>query len=300
MIKTTIIRALEEGLATENRRVLSLWRAGVILRRATHRLPPAERRWERAPENEGEVQRILSRLVQRRELRALEEAAGLFVTTSPFVRQDPITEDEILMEAHPYASISHISALVFHGLTDQVPNEIHATIPAVTEGVLPLDTTSSDFVGAFPRGKPIKSIRGVPIRWHRLKRGSVALGTAVYRPRGYPVRVTDPEMSLLDSLQNPEWAGGWDNVMRAWSMAADLLDVERLVAHVEAYDLSILQQRVGWLLEELEIDHPALDQWASEAVRGGSSRLLASAPFSPTISERWKMSLNAPTEGLYR
>ena len=270
----------------------------MLLRRATAALPPGERRWERPPTSEAEIDRILRRLVQQGELKPIAGAPALFLVASPFAQQGAVTEDEILMEAHPFAALSHLSALVFHGLTDLVPNEIHATISERADE-LPLGTDTSDWAGLpLTRGRPIATIRDMPVRWHRLRRGSGSTGTAIFQPRGYPVRVTDPEMTLLDGLLHPEWSGGFDNVLRAWRAAADTLDLDRLFEHVDAVDVGILRQRTGWILEELEISDPRLDEWAARAVRGGSSRLVGAAPFSSQFNERWKISLNAPTEAL--
>ncbi|WP_373047016.1 hypothetical protein [Vulgatibacter sp.] len=296
--KLTIARVLEEGLALEGRRVLSPWRAGVLLRRATQRIPPEHRRWERVPSSEGEIERILRRLAGQGELRPLEGVVGLYVVASPFAQQGPIAEDEILMELHPYATLSHLSALVFHGLTDLLPHEFHATI-GTNQDELPVGTDAGDWDGvSLTRARPVREIRGVPIRWHRLSRGSGVTGASLYQPRGYPVRVTDPEMSLLDGLLHPEWCGGFENVLQAWQRASDTLDVDRIVDHVELCDMAILRQRAGWVLEQLGVTDARLDEWATRAVRGGSSRLVGSAPFAPRFSERWKLSLNAPTAAL--
>lgn len=242
---------------------------------------------------------MLRRLVHQGELEPIAGVSDLYLVASPYAKQGAVAEDELLIESHPYAALSHLSALVFHGLTDLIPNEMHATI-ADQRDELPLGTDPSDWTGIpLVRGRPIPAIREMPIRWHRLRRGSGATGTAVYEPRGYPVRVTDPEMTLLDGLLHPEWSGGFENVLRAWRTAADMFDVDRLVTHVEAADVGLLRQRAGWILEELGVRDARLDGWAARAVRGGSSKLVGSAPFAPTFSERWKISLNAPTQALH-
>lgn len=57
-------------------------------------------------------------------------------------------EDEILKEAHPYAGLGHSSALVFHGLTDDLPQAITAMLPSEGRaGLLLLGTEKIDWEG---------------------------------------------------------------------------------------------------------------------------------------------------------
>jgi predicted transcriptional regulator of viral defense system len=107
-----------------------------------------------------------------------------------------------------------------------------------------------------------------------------------------------PERTLLDGLLAPERCGGFDNVLGAWVRARDTLDLDRLVEYVERLDVGVVRQRAGFLLEELDLSHPALARWQARARRGGSSKLLGSAPYAPTYSERWSLSLNAPLTAL--
>lgn len=218
--------------------------------------------------------------------------------TSPYARSGPISEYEILMEVHPFAALSHLTAMAFHGLTDLNPAEIHVTVAERPSG-LPSGTSNFDWEGVtLVKGRLIDKINHIPIRWHRLKR-SPSVGVAEYAPQGYPVRATDPEMTLIDGLLQPSWSGGIENVLHAWGRTADLIDVDRIVDHVTVVDSQVLRQRVGWILDSLlEISHPAVERWAENAIQGGSSKLVASEPFSPQYSEKWKLSLNAPIPAL--
>jgi hypothetical protein len=48
----------------------------------------------------------------------------------------------------------------------------------------------------------------------------------------------------------------------------------------------------------LGFSHQQFDDWASNAVRGSSSVLVAGEPFCSEFSERWKISLNCPSSEL--
>lgn len=291
--------ALAEGLAAENRRVLSEWRAVVILRRATLALPPERRRWEYTPSSVYDVRPTLKRLVRKGDLEPISDLPHLYLVTLPYARSEAAEETEVLMELHPFATLSHHSAMAFHSMTDDLPKEIQATIPDHgSGGMLPPGTTPEDWEGlALARGRAATKVLGQPITWHRLS--AVRLfGAREYSPRGYPVRVTTPERTLLDGLLQPEWCGGFESVLKAWSGYRDLIDLEEVVRYVELFDVAVLRQRAGFILEELGLSNPAVNKWPARAKRGGSSRLLGSAPFAPTFSERWKLSINAPTGAL--
>jgi predicted transcriptional regulator of viral defense system len=148
------------------------------------------------------------------------------------------------------------------------------------------------------RGRTPDRILGRPITWHQVKPERF-FGVGVYHSRGYPVRVTTPERTLLDSLQTPELSGGVDNVLRAWALARDTLDLDLLIQYVDRFDIALLRQRVGFILEELGLSHPRVEEWREVAHRGGSSKLLASAPYSPRYSERWNLSLNTSLTALH-
>ena len=148
------------------------------------------------------------------------------------------------------------------------------------------------------RGRTPHRILGRPVTWNKVKPERF-FGLGVYQPRGYPVRVTTPERTLLDGLQAPELSGGIENVLRAWSLARETLDLDKLVQYVDRFDMGILRQRTGFILEELELSHSRLDEWQGLAQRGGSSKLVAAAPYAPQFSERWSLSLNAPLAALH-
>lgn len=300
-MKKTLGRALTEQMAAERRRVVSDWRALLLLRRATRQLAPEERRWNRAPTTLEEVHAILARLAATGEFRKIEEVPYVYEVQAPYARSGIIEEVEVLMEVHPYCALSHVTALVFHGLTDEFPQEIHALLPTGTSGGVSLPGVRQEDEETLEsvQGRAVSAIFGHPVRWHRLSRGAALTGTEEYRPRGYPVRVTTPERTLVDGLLHPEWCGGIEKILRAWAKASDTLNVNALVELVDQFNVAVLRQRVGFILEQLGIEHPRVAQWPPLARRGGSSRLVGSAPFASDYSERWKLSINAPVGVLH-
>ncbi len=239
-------------------------------------------------------------MTDRGELRPIANLAWIFAVTVPYVRTGLVGEDEILMEVHPSAALTHRSALAFHGLTDDLPKDMTAMIPiSGTAGMLPPDTDASDWEGfALAPGRLPAEILGRPVEWLRT-RPDRYFGAKMYRPQGYPVRVTTPERTLLDGLLDPERCGGFQNVLHAWGLACDLLDLDALVALVDRFGMPALRRRVGFLIDELHLSHPSVEDWRSRARRGGLSRLASTAPYAPTYSQRWNLSINASIEALH-
>lgn len=237
---------------------------------------------------------------ERGEIKPIRGLRHFYQVTVPYARTGPIEEEEVLMESHPYAALSHLSALVFHGLTDELPKGLNAMVSLDGTGdQLPLETEPRDWEGLpLVRGRMPAHILGRPVIWHQVKPERF-FGIGVYQSRGYSVRVTTTERTLLDSLQAPELSGGMENVLRAWALARDTLDLNGLVHYVDRFDIALLRQRAGFILEELGLSHPRIEEWQTMARRGGSSKLAASAPYAPHFSERWSLSLNAPTTTLH-
>jgi predicted transcriptional regulator of viral defense system len=293
MSQKTVLQSLEEQLATDRRRVVSDWRSMLLLQKAEKTTPKAARRWSAPPANITEARILLHRLASAGSLAAYREFPHLYKVTSAYAQQDPIEEDEILMELHPYAALSHLSAMVFHQITDQLPKEIHVSVPSDRAlAVLPVGTKHSEWSAQMNpiRGHLAPEIEGMPIKWHHLEK---FFGFKEYTPKGYPVRVITLEKTLIDGLAAPEWCGGLTNVLQAWVNAKDAINLSSVLTFTDSQDMGVLRQRVGYVLEKLGFSDPQLDMWTAKAKRGGSSKLLASAPFAPVFSERWMISLNA-------
>jgi predicted transcriptional regulator of viral defense system len=299
-MKKTASLAILEQLSADNRRVFSDWRSLILWRRATFATSAAERRWTRLPGHVDEVHPLLRQMESRGEIKPIPRLDSIYQVTVPYARTGHVDEHEILMEVHPFAALSHLTALRFHELTDQFPKIIMAMAPTdQTGGLLPPDTDATDWDGIhLVRGRLISHVLDRSIDWTRVKPERY-FGINLYRPRGYPVRVTSPERTLLDGLQHPDLSGGIQNVMQAWARARDLLRLDDVVQYVDRFDVAVLRQRVGFILDELGLSHPRLEEWRVQAGRGGSSKLLGSAPSAPTYSKRWNLSINVPTSPLH-
>jgi len=235
----------------------------------------------------------------RGEIMAIPRLYRVFEVTVPYARTGPVDELEVLFEVNPYAVLSHLSALSFHGLTDEQPIGFTAMRSTDKTGdLLPLDTRPEDWEGVWmPATRITNKLLGREVSWTRMAPHRF-FGFQTYRPLGYPIRVTTPERTLVDAMQEPTQCGGIANSLRAWAKGRETIDVDRVVETVDRLDIGVVRQRVGYVLDQLGLNHPALDDWRSKAHRGGSSKLVGSAPYDPTYDERWNLSLNGPVWAL--
>lgn len=299
-MRTTASFAILEQLASEHRHVLSGWRGLILLRRATFSLGVRERRWDHLPQDVNDLTPFLRQMHERGEITPLKGFRHLYEVTVPYARQGFVDEREVLFELHPYAVISHLPAMVFHGLTEEQPKGMTVTVSAdVKADLLPIGTSPRDWEGVeWPGGRTPAKINGRPVQWLRIKPERF-FGFADYQPLGYPIRYMTPERTLIDGLQNPNLCGGITNVLRAWVRAQDTIDLDVLLHQVERFNVAVLRQRVGYIIDQIGLSHPIVERWRGASQRGGSSRLVASEPFAATFDERWSLSINTPVDILH-
>ena len=235
-------------------------------------------------------------MIDRKELRPLMECNGVYRVTVPFASLLPCPDEFVVQECCPTSFLAYSNALHYHRLTFEIPRSL-SFVMASSSSLIPIGTTPDDWIDipSPPRRKPA-TINDREIRWHQL-RGDDMPGVSVGFIDGLPVYVTDLERTLIDALRFPDSCGGLTRVFEAWRHATDRLNVNRLVQYATTFNTKLMYQRIGFVLDEVGIDHPSLDEWADNASRGSSAKLVASREFSSTYSERWCLSINVtPSE----
>jgi len=245
------------------------------------------------------VETLLRKMRRAGHLESIDGVENVYIIKVPYASVLPISDEQILQEAHPWAVLSHLTALIHHQLTDTVPSSIYATAYAKPSRTRPpLGTTPEDWLD-LPRPKPTKPkrIEGVPVVWASMKE-SLDWGSEVSDSQGVAVYVTDLERTLLDALRQPSKAGGDLEIMRAWGRAREQIDVDRLVEYTERYGVKVMRQRVGFLLKLMQIQHPRLESWKRKLLRGGSIKLIADNEYGKRYDVEWNISLNLPESAL--
>lgn len=287
MPRATITSLLLESLAQDRRTVAADWRVHVVYMRVAHSgafvLPDT-----------AKANQLIRKLEAAGDIRRVKDVSGVYRVTVPYASVLASSDEAVIQEANPTAVFSHFTAAAYHDLTYEIPNQFHLTHYRSVSNRLPLGTMPEDWVDVpEPRQRTPDSIDGVQIHWHKAK-PEWDFGHIVGYSRGCPIYVTDPERTLLDALRFPDRCGGVTEVLRIWRRARPSLRLDVLIDYVERFGQTLLRQRVGFLLERLELTHPILQDWASKSVRGSSAKLFAKLDFSPIFSERWSLSINVP------
>ena len=290
-VKTFASGILRE-FAGERRRVISDWRILIHARRIA--------RAENAPLPDlKKAEALRKELVNRGDAVAVKGVDGVFIVDTPYANLLDVSEEQIIQEANPWTVFGFLTALIYHGLTDLVPKEIYAI--HFKDGnqlrQAPLGTSLDDWSELeYPVCRLPNKTRDVGINWTETQ-SKWEFGLSIGYSSGVPIYVTDVERTLLDAVRMPHKCGGIAKALHAWR-SAETLNVERLIKYTNLFDIQILKQRVGFLLEKLGRKHPQLEIWRNGLQRGGSIKLVASEPYSDVYSPEWNLSLNVPTSVL--
>src|SRR5690606_21618203 len=104
------------------------------------------------------------------------------------------------------------------------------------------------------------------------------------------VQMTDPERTLLDGLMNPEYCGDFQEVLHAFKMHHDQMNVERIVQYALRLDHSVVK-RLGWVLEKLGIKESRLPELLHLPIKG-YRKLDPSGPLKGPYNKKWMIQEN--------
>lgn len=172
--------------------------------------------------------------------------------------------------AHP-AYVSFWSALHFYGFTEQVPR------------TLLIATTRRKTEVRFEGGYVFQYIHLKPTKffgYHRERVDELA------------VLIADREKAIVDSLDQPRYAGGVLEISKCLANARRELDWEKLTDYANRFGSKSLGSRLGYLLSQLGI--PAEGLVISES----PVRLDASRPPTKVWDTRWRVNVNLPRREL--
>lgn len=217
----------------------------------------------------------------------------------PFIK-DPDVSD-IACCVDPFAYISHMSALSYHGITDRIPNVLFISSPHQKEWSI------------YAKNKMVKDLKDLGDIYNlyidnylpRLSRMNfdkigkypvnryLSLHLGAYKNvKGRTLRVSTIGRTFLDMVREPRYCGGIRHVIDVYKEYAEKY-ITLIIDEADRHANIIEKMRIGYLLEDIcKLHHNRLDEWARLSQRGGSRKLDPQAEFSPKYSERWCISIN--------
>jgi predicted transcriptional regulator of viral defense system len=289
--------AVEEALLQDNFPVVTdygIFRIGLKL--------AGDRKWQGEPIKYAptgwDIKRsrsLTKRLTQRRAIVADQDFRSGVWRVVQATRAG--TAEEVACIADPFCYVSHLSAMQRYGLTDRSPEALHITRPSrQIWNAMRLEKLSRDLPpehvqeasGVLLHFGINPTLRRRPMTVHETK--YPAKTTEV---RGENTRIAEIGQVFVDMLAQPHLCGGIHHALEVWDSQAKAW-LSHIVEAVESESASIVKVRAGYILSErLGISDPRIEAWKVFAQRGGSRKLDPDAPYAPTFSEAWMISLNA-------
>jgi len=212
-------------------------------------------------------------------------------------RKSDLIED-VVCTVDPFAYVSHLSAMEYHGLTNRSPSNLVISSPPPGEWRgFAIQRMEKDLKESFEQykrdGLPVlnrtKITRVKNKEIHRFSSVHVGMFRAV---RGRIMRVSTVGRVFLEMLKNPELCGGINHVLDVYEEHASRY-LKVIIDEVDRHGGPIDKVRAGYILDErLGFADERINKWLENVQRGGSRKLDSSNEYEPVWSEKWCLSLN--------
>ncbi len=208
---------------------------------------------------------------------------------------------EVACAVDPFAYVTHLSAMEFHGITDRFPKILYLTTPPDKEWRARAEEKMRKDLGdqyeAYRLAR-LPSLRFVSMervdgaRVELLRRSNRGAFKIIKSPA---VRVATIGRTFLDMVREPECCGGMQHVVDTYRQYGPR-NLPLIVEEVERHGKPIEKVRAGYLLEEVcKLQHELVNKWRAAVQRGGSRVLDPASEYSAIYSEAWKLSINVPS-----
>lgn len=224
-----------------------------------------------------------------------QNAFEIFSTSSP-----PPSPGEVACCVDPFAYVSHLSAMEYHGLTDHFPKMLFMSSPkSKTWSQLGQKQMAKDLgenlISYLETGLPILKY----LKINKIAGKPVNVFSSVHYDHGAYVAVKDKHLKVssigrtfLDMIRTPDLCGGIYHVLDVYSEYAKRY-LRLIVDETDRNGSLIDKTRVGYILDErLCLSEPRIEKWKKNVQRGGSRKLVADGEYFPTFSETWCLSIN--------
>jgi predicted transcriptional regulator of viral defense system len=209
---------------------------------------------------------------------------GLYAVSSMMPGVVPVHEFEVAMSLVRNGAISYWSALYHHGLAEHVPRKVF--VLTTTEISIPRQrkTRAKSTDNGYPVGDMLfQFVQVKPEHYFGIQ--NIWINEA-------RVAITDPERTLLDGLSMPQYCGDFGEVLHAFEIRRDNLNIEQIVDYAIKLNTATAK-RLGWVLEYLEIDQDVLEPLIVLPIKG-YRKLDPTGPRKGSCNSRWMIQENIP------
>jgi predicted transcriptional regulator of viral defense system len=201
---------------------------------------------------------------------------GLYAISPTVPGITPVHEFEIAMALVEPAAIAYWSALHHHALTEQAPRKIF--VLTTTEASVPVTRIHDSF-----------QIENTEYQFVKVKPERF-FGTEKIWVGETRVTITDLERTLIDALSMPQYCGDFAEVMHAFGVSRERLNLERIIKYALKLDAATAK-RLGWILESLGTPRDRLESLAQAPIKGYRT-LDASGPRKGPRHRYWMIQEN--------
>lgn len=209
---------------------------------------------------------------------------GLYAISSSVPGVTPAHEFEIAMALVSPAAISHWSALHHHGLTEQLPRRVF--VLTTTENQIPRSRGSR----ALSKGSGYV-VGDTTFQFIQVKSDRF-FGTETVWIGESRITITDPERTLIDGITMPQYCGDFAEVLHAFQMRGDNLNLERIIEYALRLDAATAK-RLGWILDQQGVDLAKLDPLSQVEIKGYRT-LDPTGPRKGPCNRHWMIQENLP------
>jgi len=246
--------------------------------------------------DKGDFRSLVETLVARGILRKSRDFRGSVYNILGKTQHAP---EEILCSVDPFAYISHLSAMSYHGLSNRIPSTIFYSTPQHPKwSGFAMKKMRVDLGDQLASYRESNLPRLTQIRFARIEKKPVhkyaSVHTGAFKVvKDRVLRVSTIGRTFLDMVRAAHLCGGINHVIEVYEAHAKPYE-HLIVDEVERHGTLIDKTRAGYLLDEQcgITGNPVIEKWAQHVQRGGSRKLDPLSEYSSQYSERWCLSLN--------
>jgi len=186
---------------------------------------------------------------------------------------------------HPMA-ISHWSALSYHGFTTQNVSMIQASTP---QKVITPEMRSGQ--AYRPRGRSVWRAFNLEFEFIYTTEKKFWGYESVWVNSWNKINIMDKERTALDLIAHPDIFGGFSAAVELFETSFSEINVQRLIKYALRYNTGTIIKRLGWLLDNFDVEKNQLIPLEEFPVRD-YVLLDTHQPRSKTNNRRWRVNEN--------